>query len=171
MTGEPHEYRRARTRLQSVQRRALRFDTNENRANVARRLHDLIGTLIRDPRSAQHRTITEAALVQQLKSSRNAVRDALDLLRGEGRIERTRGVGSLSTGLKHFGWVDTLNDGEDPRTTHQLLRLAVMEDPPQPLVDWFAPGPGERLVLLERLSTLDGVPRGVRTAYLRVTDL
>lgn len=170
MTSEPQNYRRARVRAQFDQRRSLRFERNENRADVSRRLHDLIGTLIREQPEGRSLATTESSLVVALKSSRNSVREALQRLRTEGRMERTRGVGSLSTGLQHFGWIDTLNDGEDPRTEHRLLHLAILANPPEPLVERFELIDHEELVLLERLSFIGDQVRAIRTVYLRVSD-
>jgi len=45
-----------------------------------------------------------------------------------------------------------------------------MDEPPQPLIDWFEPHPDERLVMVERISIVEDVLTQVRTVYLRVRE-
>ena len=171
MPEESVEYRKARQLRQTAQRQSLRFEQNEIRADVARRLHDLIGTLIREQPEGDNLATTESRLVSSMRSSRNAVREALNMLRAEGRMSRQRGVGTQSTERMHFGWIDTLNDGEGPETDHDLLHLAIVEEPPEVLLERFSLEPDERLVILERASRIGSVTKAVRTVYLRVRDL
>lgn len=167
MRSAEEAFRAAQARRRAEQQGGLRFGANEYRADVARRLHDLMATFIRDlPDGMQ--TTTEAALVASLGSSRNAVRDALELLRDNGRVERSRGVGSTVMETRSFGWVDGFSDGEDPRTFHEILHSAVIDNPPDLLAERFQLHEGERLILVERTSNVDDERISVRTIYLRV---
>ncbi|MGX1778597.1 GntR family transcriptional regulator [Nocardia brasiliensis] len=62
----------------------------------ARRLHDLLRTALRAGSFSSGRLPSEAELMAQYRASRDVVREALDLLRHDGLIERRRGLGTMS---------------------------------------------------------------------------
>ncbi|WP_250573564.1 GntR family transcriptional regulator [Nonomuraea sediminis] len=111
----------------------------------------------------------EHALAREFGASRNTIREALDLLRAEGLIERCPGVGTT-----------TATEGKVPHGLHRLLGLAetlhehgevVNEVRSMTLID--PPGVvSERLrttgqvVYIERLRRLNGVPLSLDLTYL-----
>jgi GntR family transcriptional regulator len=114
----------------------------------------------------------EAALAADFGVSRNAMREALDLLRAEGLVTRTPGAGTFVTGAKLRQRLDRLEGlaeslagfrlpvdnrvlsvRESTATAFVARRLHVEEDSP--------------IVFVERLRSVGGVPLSIETTYLR----
>jgi len=167
VTSPASEFNERRRRSLAARRNGFTFEVNERRADVARRLRDLISTLLRHQYSNDTLVTTEEKLVSEFGSSRNSVREALDLLNQENSITRTRGRGSVLASTVEYGWIDQFSDSEREHMSHEILRVAVLDHPPTRLVDWFALRDDEVILLIERVTSSNGEPTALRTVYLR----
>lgn len=113
----------------------------------------------------------ERSLGLALGASRNAVREALDLLRAEGLIVRRRGVGTMvltpayGHGLDQLtGLAETLTGhgtvANEVRAAHEVTR------PPAPVARRLGLRPDEGAVYIERLRRLNGTPLSFDATYL-----
>lgn len=152
----------------------LRMRPGELRADVARRARDLIGSILRRRGTAGWVLPGEGALMHDLRTSRNAVRGALDLLRGERRIARVRGIGSTAVAQIYSGRCDLLHDAVhnawqgSAQPHHEVIHSALLEPPPPHLVQELDIPDGSPVFVLERRSVTDGVPIALRTFYIAV---
>ncbi len=112
----------------------------------------------------------ENCLAREFGVSRNAVRDALDLLRAEGLVERVPGVGTVVAarkyphGLDHLlGLAETLR--EHGEITNEVRAAGLVTAPPE-VAARLRQQPGARVVYLERLRHLNGVPLSLDLTYL-----
>lgn len=112
----------------------------------------------------------ESCLAQEFGVSRNAVRDALDLLRAEGLVERVPGVGTVVAARKYphgldqlLGLAETLR--EHGEITNEVRAAGLVTAPPEVAARLRQP-PGGRVVYLERLRHLNGVPLSLDLTYL-----
>lgn len=118
---------------------------------------------------------TEDHLSSSFGVSRNVVREALDLLRREGLIERIPGVGTLLTGSKLCQRLDHLKGLAESLEGYQVSVdnrvLAGREVPANGLVaQKLGVEEGSTVVFVERLRVVDGVPLSLDDSYLR-TDV
>ncbi|MFI5607830.1 GntR family transcriptional regulator [Amycolatopsis sp. NPDC051903] len=112
----------------------------------------------------------ERTLGTQLGATRNAVREALALLRAEGLVERRQGVGTLVVQPKYGHGLDRLAGLAEALDGHgeivNEVRAARVLTPPPAIAERLALAPGEPVVHLERLRRLDGRPLSLDTTYL-----
>ncbi|MFI9604929.1 GntR family transcriptional regulator [Streptomyces sp. NPDC052043] len=113
----------------------------------------------------------ERLLGTQLGASRNAVREALGLLRDEGLISRRRGVGTTVTTSKYghgldrlAGLAETLNG--HGTVTNEVRAAEVVTDPPPAITERLELPAGTAVLHLERLRRLDGRPLSLDTSHL-----
>lgn len=168
-------YERRRTERRRMAGDAMRMSPSERRADVARRVRDLLAARLRRDAEPGMPLPGEAELVEGLGTSRNAVRDALEQLRQEGRIERTPGAGSFARSRVYRGRCDLLRDALHPAATgsgrpvepvrHEVRYRARLAEPPPELVRWLDVGTGG-VEALERRTLVGEVPVAVRTFYL-----
>lgn len=117
---------------------------------------------------------SEAELVREFGTSRNTVRDALDLLRAEGLVERQPGVGTVVVTEKYPHGLDLLLGlGETLRAhgevTNEVRTSGLIIAPPTIAARLGLPD-GEPVVYIERLRRVDGRPLSLDLTYL-VRDL
>jgi GntR family transcriptional regulator len=148
-----------------------------SRADAARWIRDALRSQILEGAfgglaAARPALPSEATLAAEFGVSRNAVRVALDLLRAEGLVTRTPGVGTFVTGAKLRQRLDRLEGlaeslagyrlpvnnrvlsvRESTATAFVARQLHVEEDSP--------------IVFVERLRSAGGIPLSVETTYLR----
>lgn len=140
------------------------------RADRARQVADVIRRQLWDTSYPHGQLPDERALAEQFGATRNAIRDALDLLRAEGLIERLPGVGTVVTGQKV------------PHGLHRLMGLAeVLHEHGTVVNEVRAAGPvrapaavarrlrlseGAEVVYLERLRRLNDLPLSLDLTYL-----
>ncbi|MCA1844963.1 MAG: GntR family transcriptional regulator [Actinobacteria bacterium] len=118
----------------------------------------------------------ETQLAEELGVSRNAVREALDLLRAEGLITRTPGAGTFVTGAKLRQGLDRLEGLAESLAGHHLpvenRVLSVREAPATPFVARkLAVEEGSPVAFVERLRLVGGIPLSLDTSSLRAEAL
>jgi GntR family transcriptional regulator len=112
----------------------------------------------------------ERFLAIELACSRNAVREALDLLRGEGLIDRLPGVGTVVTSEKFPHGLNRLAGlAEELREHGEIsneVRAASIVLATGPVAARLGLERGARVVYLERLRRLNGFPLSLDLTYL-----
>lgn len=140
------------------------------RADRARQAADVIRQLVVQRAFPDGVLPDERFLAAEFCASRNGIREALDLLREEGLIERVPGVGTVVVAQKYahglnqlMGLAETLHEhgevGNDVRTAG-LVR------PPGPVAQRLRLAEGEQVVYVERLRRLNGLPLSLDLTYL-----
>ena len=116
----------------------------------------------------------ENDLVADFDVSRNTVREALDLLRREGLIERIPGVGTVVTAARYSHSIDVLAGLAETLTGRGEVRNVVRErsvvPAPASVAGRLALPAGEPVVFIERLRLADGAPLSLDLSYV-VRDL
>ena len=147
--------------------RRLRADRALQVADVLRRqvLHGLVGDGLLP---------SETSLADEFGVSRNTVREALDLLREEGLVERVPGVGTVVAGSKYLHGIDHLRGLAETLKGHGQVRneVRISEVLPAPttVARRLELAPGEQVVYLERRRFVDDVPLSLDLTYV-VQDL
>lgn len=145
-------------------------DARRLRADRARQVADVLRRQVRHGAFPSGVLPAEADLVREFGATRNAVRDALDLLRGEGLVERCPGVGTVVVGAKYphplerlLGLAETLREhgevGNEVRTTGLIT-------PPREIAARLGLAEGEPVVYIERLRRLNGLPLSLDLTYI-----
>ena len=116
----------------------------------------------------------ETDLAADFGVSRNTVREALDLLRGEGLVERTPGVGTVVVGTKYPHGLDRLQGLAETLTghgtVHNEVRMAGTVPAPAAVAARLGLPHGSPVVYLERRRFADDLPLSLDLTYL-VPDL
>ncbi|MFI6813963.1 GntR family transcriptional regulator [Nonomuraea sp. NPDC050328] len=138
------------------------------RADRARQVADLLRHEVLSETYAG-RLPLEHALARRFGASRNTIRDALNLLRDEGLIERCPGLGTTTAGkgkVAH-GLHRLLGLGETLHEQGEVLnevRAMSLIDPPALVADRLRTT--DQVVYIERLRKLNGVPLSLDLTYL-----
>ncbi len=149
-------------------------DLPRRRADRARQVADVLRRQVLAGQYDDGALPSEARLIEEFGTTRNAVRAALDLLRAEGLVERCPGIGTTVAGRKHPHGLDRLLglaevfDGRG--TIHNEVRALTVTRPPAAVRDHLRLEPHDDVVYVERLRHLDGVPLSLDLTYL-VPDL
>lgn len=136
-------------------RRRLRADQARQLADLLR--HQLLAGGFPDG-TLPHETI----LATDYRATRNTVRQALDLLRAEGLVDRLPGVGTVVVAQKYphgldrlMGLAETLR--EHGRVTNEVRTMGPAPAP-APVADRLHVQPGTDVLYIERLRRLNGLP-------------
>lgn len=159
MSGSPEE------------RERREWVSSRPRAERARQVADVLRQQITTGRFDAGVLPDERRLGAQLGASRNAVREALDLLRQEGLLTRRRGVGTTVAMPKYGHGLDRLAGLAEALTGYGTVTNEVRVAERVPVLPAAV---AERLevsaddggVHLERLRWLDGLPLSLDTSYL-----
>ncbi|WP_344412367.1 GntR family transcriptional regulator [Amycolatopsis minnesotensis] len=148
-----------------------RASSSSPRAERARRIADVLRQQISGDAFPDGVLPDERALTAQLDASRNAVREALGLLRAEGVITRRQGVGTTVVRPKYGHGLDRLAGLAETligygTVTNEVRAAHVVTEPPSAVAERLALPPGAGAVHLERLRRLDGEPLSLDTTYL-----
>jgi GntR family transcriptional regulator len=113
----------------------------------------------------------ERALAEQLDASRNAVREALSLLREEGLVTRRRGVGTVVVTPTYGHGLDRLAGLAEALAGHgtvtsEVLVAEVVAGPPPEILERLRLEAGALAVHVERVRRVDGEPVSLDTTYL-----
>lgn len=146
-------------------------DGRRLRADRARQVADVLRCQIQRGAFESGVLPKEERIVAEFGTTRNAVRDALDLLRGEGLIERLPGVGTVVTtagkvphGLHRLlGLGETLH--EHGEIVNEVRAAGVILPPPAVTARLGLPDETP-VVHLERLRRLNGTPLSLDQTYL-----
>lgn len=140
------------------------------RADVARDVADVLRQQILLGRYAGHTLPPEGVLAEEFRASRNSVREALDLLRCEGIVERTPGLGTTVRGRKFPHGLDLLLGLGETLDGHgsvsNLVRSAEWVTAPPAIARELRLDDHARLVRLERLRSVDGRVLSIDLTYL-----
>lgn len=154
-------------------RRPAPADAARPRAERARRIADVLRQQITAGAHPDGFLPDERALGAQFGASRNAVREALALLRAEGLVTRRPGVGTTVTARRHRHGLDRLAGLAEALDAYgevvNEVRAARLDPAPPPAVAARLRLPtGTGAVYLERLRRLNGEPLSLDTTYLPV---
>ncbi|MGN9785493.1 GntR family transcriptional regulator [Nonomuraea sp. ZG12] len=148
----------------------VRVVARRHRADRARQVADLLRRQVVLGQFPHGRLPLEAALAREFHTSRNTVREALHLLREEGLVERSPGVGTTVAGEKYphglhrlLGLAETLH--EHGEVTNQVRTMTLIE-PPATVRHRLGLPTGEQVIYLERLRLLNGLPLSLDLTYL-----
>ncbi|MEU6996014.1 GntR family transcriptional regulator [Streptomyces sp. NPDC046465] len=112
----------------------------------------------------------ERVLIADFAVSRNTVREALGVLRDEGVVERRQGVGTVIVRRPYEHTLDRLTGLAETLHTHgevvNQVRVADVVRPPGEVARKLHVPDGGRVVHIERLRLLDGVPLSLDLTYL-----
>jgi GntR family transcriptional regulator len=134
-------------------------------------MRDLLRAEILDDFGDQRLLPSESELMVRYSVGRNVARDALDLLRGEGLVERVQGSGTFIVNEKsrhRFDRLHSVNDSQSTprRVAAHFLTVAVV-DAPGPVAVQLGLSAGAACTLLEFVTTVEGSPVAVTTSYMR----
>jgi GntR family transcriptional regulator len=153
-------------------RRSARAEwvSSRPRAERARVVADVLRERIAAGAFADGAVPDERTLALELRASRNAVREALGLLRDEGLITRRRGVGTTVLRPK-YGQLDRLTGLAEMlngygTVTNEVRVAEVVSDPPAMITEQLELPAGSAAVHLERVRRLDGRPLSLDSTYL-----
>ncbi|MBW4718863.1 GntR family transcriptional regulator [Saccharothrix obliqua] len=140
------------------------------RADRARQAADVIRRQVVDRAYPDGVLPDEHFLAVEFATSRNTIREALDLLREEGLIERVPGVGTLVVTEKYphgleelMGLAETLH--EHGEVTNDV-RAAGPVKAPSSVARRLGLAEGEPVLYVERLRRLNGLPLSLDLTYL-----
>ncbi|WP_084526702.1 GntR family transcriptional regulator [Nocardia vaccinii] len=141
---------------------------------LAHRLHDALRAALRAGAFDNGRLPAEPELMAEYQASRDVVREALDLLRRAGLIERRQGVGTLPTRPEYVATGAIPPAGcslEDHlalgRITPKLLHWAWIPVPKVVSDRLTGVDPSDDCLCIEYVFLLDDRPLGIFTNYLR----
>jgi GntR family transcriptional regulator len=148
-------------------------DARRRRADRARQVADVLRRQVLNGTYSGGTLPPEAELAEDFGVSRNAVRAALDLLRTEGLVERVPGVGTVVAEPKYphaldhlLGLAEVMREHGD--VTNEVRTTGIIT-PPAPIAARLglpAGEAGERVVYIERLRRLGGLPLSLDLTYL-----
>jgi GntR family transcriptional regulator len=141
------------------------------RSERARHIRDLLRNEIRSGVHGRGLLPTEAELALRFGSTRNALRDALDLLRTEGLIERVPGAGTFVLKANVVQHIDRLEGlAESQENGHRRVSVKVLDAGLLVASDAVASRlevpTGSDVLFLERRLCLDNEPVSVWSSYL-----
>ncbi|MBL1105525.1 GntR family transcriptional regulator [Streptomyces sp. 5-8] len=145
-------------------RRRLRADRARQLADLLRR--QILTGAYQDGGTLPH----ESILATDYRASRNTVRQALDLLRAEGLVDRLPGVGTVVVARKYphgldrlMGLAETLR--EHGRVTNEVRTMGPAPAP-VPVAERLRVPAGADVLYIERLRRLNGLPLSLDVTYI-----
>jgi GntR family transcriptional regulator len=142
------------------------------RSDDARRIRDLLREDLKTFVGSGGILLDERLLSKRLAASRNAVREALNLLREEGLVERRQGSGTkivwLPVVIVGLGGIpDSIDD--PGRVSYETL-WCYQTPATEYIAGHLGLEAGTMVAVVERLTYVDGTPIGLWTNYFRVAD-
>ncbi|MEU7648158.1 GntR family transcriptional regulator [Streptomyces huasconensis] len=141
-----------------------------SRADRARQVAEVLRQQIASGAFAAGLLPNERVLIADFAVSRNTVREALGVLRDEGVIERRQGVGTVIVRRPYEHTLERLTGLAETLRTHgevvNRVRVADVVRPPGEVARKLHVPDGGRVVYIERLRLLDGVPLSLDLTYL-----
>ncbi|MFF9040898.1 GntR family transcriptional regulator [Streptomyces sp. NPDC014892] len=143
------------------------------RADQARQLADLLRRQLLSGGYADGTLPHESTLATDYRATRNTVREALDLLRAEGLVERFPGVGTVVVARKYPHGLDRLMGLAETLREHGTVTNEVRTmgpaPAPTPVADRLHVPPGTDVLYIERLRRLNGLPLSLDLTYIPLT--
>ncbi|MGY6502443.1 MAG: GntR family transcriptional regulator [Acidimicrobiales bacterium] len=142
-----------------------------HRLPAVRRVREVLRLQIGAERFVDGTLPGESSLAAEYGVSRSVVREALDLLREEGLIARLQGAGTFVVAPERshhsIEVLQGLPEGIERGRTRVAWTVLALEELPAPAVvaDRLGVAPGDDVVHLERLTTLDGAPLMLRSSW------
>ncbi|WP_120043835.1 GntR family transcriptional regulator [Nocardia panacis] len=175
-----HEERPHRTFAEDVGVRAMLRPVNQQPGSTrlaARRVRDLLRAEIRRGAFADGRLPAESELMARYQASREAVREALDLLRRDGLIERRRGLGTMTIRDEYLvpGLLPPRGDLYETylpggHVTPRVLHRAWLPAPDAVVAHLDGVAPDDDCLCIDYVLLVDDRPTGVFTNYLRAGE-
>lgn len=147
------------------------WGSSQPRAERARQVADVLRQQITCGAFQDGVLPDERVLGADLHASRNAVREALSMLRAEGLVTRRRGVGTTVVapayghGLDRLAGLAEVLDGHGA-LVNEVRAARPVSQPPAAIADRLALPPGAGAVYVERVRRLGGVALSLDTSYL-----
>lgn len=145
-------------------------DARRRRADRARQMADVLRQQVLQGAFGSGMLPAEVALAKEFGVSRNAARDALDLLRADGLVERVPGVGTMVAARKYPHGLDHLLGLKETLSEHgeitNEVRVAGLIAPPPAVAARLELPPGHEAVYLERVRRLNASPLSLDLTYL-----
>lgn len=141
-------------------------DARRRRADRARQVADILRPQVLQGSFAGGVLPGEASLAQEFGASRNAIRDALRILRAEGLVDRVQGVGTKVTARKYPHGMDRLAGLAETLREHGEVVNEVRAADPHSAAVLQVPA-GAAVLMVERLAHL-GDGRPVDLEYIRI---
>ncbi|NIJ11934.1 GntR family transcriptional regulator [Saccharomonospora amisosensis] len=153
-----------------TEHRATRTLAGRRRA-PARRIRDVLRARILAGVYGAEPLPSESQLAADFNASRNIVREVLTLLRGEGLVDRIPGSGTFVVSEKVVHGLDRLRglaESFDSGGDRLVNRVLWAERVPATAIvaERLGLRPGEEVVALERVRSLDGEPLSLDASYL-----
>jgi GntR family transcriptional regulator len=151
----------------------VQADPRPRRADRARQVADILRRQVQQGSFPDGVLPGEASLARGFGASRNAIRDALGLLRAEGVVVRVQGVGTLVAARKYphgldrlLGLAETLREHGD--IVNEVRTAGLVVPPPAVAARLQAPdgAPVTQVVCIERLRRLNALPFSLDLTYL-----
>ena len=140
------------------------------RADRARQLADLLRHQVRTGGFPGGALPLEGAIGEEYRVSRNTVRQALDLLRTEGLIERQPGVGTVVVSEKYSHGLDRLQGLAETLHEHgdvtNEVRTVGPVTAPAPVARRLGLREHSDVLCIERLRRLNGLPLSLDLTYV-----
>jgi GntR family transcriptional regulator len=145
-------------------------DARRRRADRARQVADVLRRQVLHGIYSGGMLPPEPQLAAEFGASRNAVRDALDLIRDEGLVDRVPGVGTVVAAPKYAHGLDHLRGlaevmGDHGDVTNEVRTSGVIATP-GPIAARLAVPTGSPVVYVERLRRLGSLPLSLDLTYL-----
>lgn len=140
------------------------------RADRARQVADVLRQQVVRGAFADGNLPDERLLTLEFGASRNTIREALDVLREEGLIDRLPGVGTVVRNEKFAHGIDQLRGLAETLRGHgevsNEVRTASLVRPPATVARALRVPGGEPVLYVERLRSLGGLPLSLDLTYL-----
>ncbi|WP_435271024.1 GntR family transcriptional regulator [Streptomyces sp. 1222.5] len=140
------------------------------RADRARQLADLLRRQLLTGAYQDGTLPHESTLATDYRATRNTVRQALDLLRAEGLVDRLPGVGTVVVARKYphgldrlMGLAETLR--EHGRVTNEVRTMGP-SPAPAPVAERLHVAAGADVLCIERRRRLNGLPLSLDLTYI-----
>lgn len=138
------------------------------RADRARQMADVLRRQVMHGMLDHGVLPSEPALAGDFGVSRNTVREALELLRREGLVQRIPGVGTVAVQRKYLHGIDQLRGLAEtlPGPVRNEVRVAGLVEAPAAVAHRLGLTPGEPVTHLERRRFADDLPVSLDLTYL-----
>lgn len=145
-------------------------DVRRLRADRARQVADVLRRQVLYGEFRSGVLPAESELVREFGTSRNTVREALDLLRAEGLVERCPGVGTLAVAEKYPHGLEPLRGLAETLREHgevdNEVRATGLITPSREITARLRLAPGEPVVYIERIRRVNGLPLSLDLTYI-----